>query len=220
MNGDASCASSLLGERGERALPESGGLPESERSLSGLVFLLAVRKTLPQLAHHSIYFSSDYRREFRELFDERRFPDDPTVYVNAPSRNDRSVVPGEGETLFVMANAPADARGWDEERVSQARRRVFERLRLGGFPDIEPDVVACDVWTPERFARSYLMPGGAIYGAHSHGWKNAFFRPPNKDRRVEGLYYVGGSSHPGGGTPTVLMSAQITAELIQRFEAR
>ena len=67
-------------------------------------------------------------------------------------------------------------------------------------------------------AERYGMPGGAIYGQTSHGWRGAFLRPPNKDRRVRGLYYVGGSTHPGGGTPTVLMSATITSNLIRRHE--
>jgi phytoene desaturase len=214
MNGDASAAPALLGEQGAQ------GLASGERSLSGLVFLLGVRRRLTELRHHSIYFSFDYAKEFRELFDERRFPDDPTIYVNAPSRSDRSVAPGEGETLFIMANAPADDIGWDEERVAEARRRVFTRLRRSGFPEIESDIVVSDVWTPSRIAQRYMMPGGAIYGTHSHGWKHAFFRPPNKDARYDRMYYVGGSSHPGGGTPTVLLSAQITSELIQRYEAR
>jgi phytoene desaturase len=214
MNGDASDAPVLLGE--ERAAL----LPPSERSLSGLIFLLGVRRDLPQLQHHTVYFSADYRREFAELFDERRFPDDPTVYVSAPSRSDRSLAPAEGETLFVMANAPAndDEDEWNEERIAEARRRVFARLRRGGFPEIDTDVVVSDVWTPRRIARRYAMPGGAIYGTHSHGWRHAFLRHPNKDARYQGLYYVGGSAHPGGGTPTVLLSAKITSELIERYE--
>jgi len=213
MNGDVSTTPALLGE------VRAGGLPPAERSMSGLVFLFGLKRTLPQLAQHTIYFSADYRREFAALFEERRFPDDPTVYVNAPSRSDRSVVPGEGETLFVMANAPAnDHDEWDEEQVSEARRRVLARLRRGGFPEIESETVVADVWTPRRIACRYSMPGGAIYGTHSHGWRRAFLRPPNKDGRYQGLYYVGGSTHPGGGTPTVLLSAQITAELIERYE--
>jgi phytoene dehydrogenase-like protein len=67
-------------------------------------------------------------------------------------------------------------------------------------------------------SEAYDMPGGAIYGPHSHGWRKAFFRPPNRDKRYRGLYYVGGSTHPGGGTPTVLMSARITSELIFKYE--
>lgn len=214
MNGDASYVPQMLGKTG------NDGLAAAERSMSGFVMLLGVRRTMPELHHHAIYFSADYKREFDELFEERRFPTDPTIYVNAPSRSDRSVVPGEGETLFVMANAPAnDSENWGEEDVAEARRRVFARLRASGFPEIENDIVVSDVWTPKKIGTRYLMPGGAIYGTHSHGWKNAFLRPPNKDKKVGGLYYVGGSTHPGGGTPTVLLSAQITSELIERYEA-
>ncbi|MBO0862830.1 MAG: FAD-dependent oxidoreductase, partial [Chloracidobacterium sp.] len=214
MNGDAADAPFLIGaESAARLSPD-------ERSLSGLIFLLGVRRDLPQLRHHTVYFSANYRREFTELFDERRFPIDPTVYVSAPSRSDRSLAPPEGETLFVMANAPAsdDENEWNEDTIAVARRRVFARLVRGGFPEIENDVVVSDVWTPRRIARRYSAPGGAIYGTHSHGWRHAFLRPPNKDARYQGLYYVGGSTHPGGGTPTVLLSAKITSELIERYE--
>lgn len=214
MNGDASATAKML------RTGQANGLPVAERSLSGLVFLFGVKRTMPEIGHHSVYFSADYQREFAQLFEERRFPDDPTVYVNAPSRSDRSVVPEAGETLFVMANAPATDEVWDEATIVEARRRVFRRLRRGGFPDIENEIVVSQVWTPTTIAERYLMPGGAIYGTHSHGWRKAFLRPPNKDKRVGGLYYVGGSTHPGGGTPTVLLSAKITAELIARYEGK
>jgi phytoene desaturase len=214
MNGDASMTNALLG------LKEAAPLAQAARSLSGLVFLSGVKRTLPELPHHSVYFSHDYGREFAQLFDERRFPDDPTVYVSAPSRSDRSLVPdAAGETLFVMANAPAnDGDEWTEAQILEARARVFARLSEGGFPDIESDTTVADVWTPRRIGERYAMPGGAIYGTHSHGWRRAFLRPPNKDARFAGLYYVGGSSHPGGGTPTVLLSAKITSELVERCE--
>ena len=194
-------------------------LQPKDRSMSGLVFLLGIKRTLPELQHHQIYFSANYEREFAQIFTERNFPNDPTVYVNCPSRTDRTTVQGEGEALFVMANAPAnDGHEWDEVMIAEARRRVFNRMRRSGFPDIESDIVVEDVWTPNRIASCYLMPGGAIYGTHSHGWRKAFLRPPNKDRKYRGLYYVGGSTHPGGGTPTVLLSAQITVALIQKYE--
>ena len=206
MNGDAGAADGLLGTPGK----------PKERSMSGFVMLLGIRKELPRMQQHSIYFSSDYAAEFSQIFDAHRFPDDPTVYVNVPSREDRSLVPGDGETLFIMANAPATEDGWDAAQTCEARRRVFERLRKSGFPEIEQDIVVSDVWTPRRIADTYLMPGGSIYGAASHGWRNSFFRAPNRSRKFAGLYYVGGSTHPGGGTPMVLLSAKITCELIER----
>lgn len=214
MNGDVSHTARLLGH------PDApDGLEPKDRSMSGLVFLFGVKRTMPELNHHAVYFSSDYRHEFSEIFDQRQFPSEPTVYVNAPSRSDRSLVPGEGETLFVMANAPAnDDDEWGPDQIAEARRRVFSVLRAGGFPDIEQEIVVSDAWTPRKIGTRYLMPGGAIYGTHSHSWKFAFLRPPNKDRRVKGLYYVGGSTHPGGGTPIVLTSARIVSELIERYE--
>ena len=217
MNGDASLTDNLLGLKEDAAAKT---LSLNVRSLSGLVFLVGVKRTLPELPHHAVYFSQDYRREFTELFGEREFPEDPTVYVSAPSRSDRSLVSGgAGETLFIMANAPAyDEEMWTETKIKAARARIFARLRKGGFPDIEADVVVADTWTPRRIGERYAMPGGAIYGTNSHGWRHAFLRPPNKDARFAGLYYVGGSTHPGGGTPTVLLSAKITCELIERGE--
>ncbi len=211
MNGDASMTRALLGDGGAPQAPAA-------RSLSGLVFLLGLRRKLVGLAHHTVYFSSDYAAEFSQLFGERRFPDDPTVYVSAPSRTDPQLAPAGGETLFIMANASAGDTVWDDRQIEAARERVFERLSKGGFPEIASDTVVSDVWTPDRIARDYLMPGGAIYGTNSHGWRRAFLRPPNRHPRIGGLYHVGGSSHPGGGTPTVLLSARITSELIGRYE--
>lgn len=225
MNGDASTTRALL--EGEEARPSSATArgqaarrnPDAnERSLSGFVLLLGLRRKLPRLAHHTVYFSQDYAAEFAQLFGERQFPDDPTVYVCAPSRADASLAPAHGETLFIMANAPAVAGAWSDMHIESARARVFERLAKGGFPDIAADTVVEDVWTPDRMARDYLAPGGAIYGSHSHGWRRAFLRPPNKHARMGGLYQVGGSGHPGGGTPTVLLSAKIACELIERHE--
>lgn len=211
FNGDAGRLPSLLNEPGARPPPEHA------RSTSGLVFLIACPRTLADQPHHRVFFSADYREEFRDLFDRRVFPRDPTVYVNMPSRTDRSMTPGEGETIFVMANAPAnDADPWDDSACAEAERRVFARLTKAGFPDLRKDALARRTITPRDLAERFDMPGGSIYGAVSHGWRNSFLRPPNRVRRHPGLFCVGGSTHPGGGTPTVLLSSRITAELVER----
>ena len=213
FNGDAANTRVLLGENPEPDM--------RSRSMSGLVFLFGLNRELPTVQPHTVLFSADYQREFSQIFDEKRFPDDPTVYVNAPSRCDRSLVPPTGgETLFVMANAPGTDTIWDAPRIADARQRVLARLKASGFPDFEADIVTSDVFTPTRIAQRYLMPGGSIYGTDSHGWKNAFVRPANANPKIKGLYHVGGSTHPGGGTPTVLMSAAITTRLIAEREPR
>ena len=211
MNGDASMLPRLLREDGDELEP-------AQRSMSGFLTLAAMRDDMPGLHHHTVCFSADYEREFKQIFDDDAFPDDPTVYVNAPSRSDRSVVPGSGETLFIMANTPARSDSWNADMTATAWERVLGRLSLSGLPDLRENAVALDYWTPQRIGTRYRMPGGAIYGKHSHGWRNAFLRPRNRHRK-RGLYLVGGSSHPGGGTPTVLMSAKITTNLIEMHES-
>ena len=237
MNGDDATTDALLGDAAANSDDDSRARrngdsrprrsdsdhtlshrPLTDRSLSGFVMLLGVARRLEGLAHHTIYFSADYRAEFSQLFDEGRFPDDPTVYVCAPSRTDPQLAAVGGETLFVMANAPATDEPWNDEQIESARRRVLARLSAGGFPRVAPDTAVTDFWTPRRIERDYLAPGGAIYGTHSHGWRRAVLRPPNRHARIGGLYRVGGSSHPGGGTPTVLLSAEITCELIRGRE--
>ena len=199
VNGDVEFTRALLG----KPVP-----PPRSRSMSGFVQLFGLRQPLQGIREHTVCFSADYQREFSQIFDQQRFPDDPTVYVNAP---------GNGDTLFVMANAPGvgDASAkWTDSQVASARQRVFDRLGLAGFPDFRDDVVVSDIWSPARIESTYLTPGGSIYGSDSHGWRNAFLRPSNRNPDVSGLYHVGGTTHPGGGTPTVLMSAAIVARQI------
>jgi len=214
MNGDVDRLSSLLGREGPTR-------PERCHSTSGLVFFHALGHHHPEAPHHRVLFSADYREEFADLFARRRFPSDPTVYLNMPSRSDPSMTPGYGEVLFIMANAPAnEGDAWDEAMIDEARQRVNRRLERAGLRALLEDSVASGVFTPRMLADRLDMPGGAIYGATSHGPRQAFLRPPNRVRGVRGLYCVGGSTHPGGGTPTVLLSARIVHNQVRDDEQR
>jgi len=205
FNGDAAALAGLLGRRAQ-SKPEA-------RSLSGFVILLGLHERIAGLHHHTVLFSEDYTSEFDDLFRRQRFPVSPTVYINAPE--DAASAPPGGQALFLMANAPGDGSlHWDEAVTDNAKRRIFARLRQAGLPDLEAGAVVCEVWHPGRFAQRYLAPGGAIYGDNSHGWRRAFLRPPNRSPRLRGLYCAGGSFHPGGGVPMVLLSAEMTAALV------
>ena len=189
-------------------------IKDNQLSMSGFVMLIGLDRKLSGLGHHTVCFSDDYDREFSEIFDDRRFPDDPTVYVNVPTRSDPSQAPHGCESVFVMANTPAETTAWTQDFESEAIERIRRRLVRSGMPDIFSDARFIETWTPARFEREYAAPDGAIYGRVSHGWGGSFLRPSLKDRKVKGLYYVGGGTHPGGGTPTVLISAEIVTRMI------
>ncbi|HYO64248.1 MAG TPA: phytoene desaturase family protein [Pyrinomonadaceae bacterium] len=196
-------------------------LARAEASLSGFVVLAGARRRYGQLAHHNIFFSRDYAAEFRALFDELRPAAEPTVYVCAASRTDPTQAPPGCENLFVLVNAPAtsDRTRWPEEAEGY-RDAVMRRLEGFGLEGLRASVEYEHVITPEDFRRTYRAHRGALYGPSSNGLLSAFLRPPNRAPGLAGLYFAGGTTHPGGGIPLVLLSGKMAAELLLRDEAK
>ncbi len=185
-----------------------------EPSLSGMVFFWSVAGKHEELAHHNILFSSDYRGEFRRIFDEKQPPDEPTIYLAITSRSDPDHAPPDGENWFVLLNMPYLAPGqqWDNT-VNLMRAKIFHRFKSLGIP-LEERIRAEAVWTPNDFYSRFGSNRGSIYGISSNDRRMAFLRPPNRSRRLKGLFFAGGSAHPGGGVPLVIQSGRIAARLL------
>ncbi len=190
-------------------------LSSLEPSLSGLVFLWGLRGKRTELLHHNVFFSEDYQREFQELFDEKKVPSDPTVYVAITSKSDPKDSPPDCENWFVMVNAPYLGKdGGFNENIGKIRGRIIHRLRGSGL-EIENDILFQKVISPQDFQRRDGSHRGAIYGLSSHGMMQAFLRPANQSSLLKGLYFVGGAAHPGGGVPLVIESARIVSEFFR-----
>ena len=184
-----------------------------EPSSSALVFFWAMGSDHDELGLHNIFFSDDYRREFAEIFRERRCPSNPTIYINITSKIDPSDAPKTGENWFVLVNAPADrGQDWDAA-VSHTRQAVLRRLETALGRNVAGDILKESVLTPPLIAQNTSSHRGSLYGIASNTRMAAFLRHPNRSRRYPGLYFAGGSAHPGGGMPLVLLSGKIAAEL-------
>ncbi|MFM2105843.1 MAG: hypothetical protein RL338_875 [Chloroflexota bacterium] len=189
-----------------------------EPSLSGFALLLGVRGEHPALAHHTILFGGDYPREFAEL-GRGLPPSDPTVYLALTCRTDPDHAPPGHENWFVLVNAPplGDGFDWrDEARRGAYRDVVLARIRSFGLDLPESSLVVERHLTPADLAERTGAFRGALYGPSSSRAMNAFERPPNRDPELRGLYYVGGSTHPGGGVPMVMLSGRHAARLVAR----
>jgi 1-hydroxycarotenoid 3,4-desaturase len=177
---------------------------EEELSLSAYVLLAVGARAPMELLHHNVFFSRDYKREFDELVGERRPPEDPTVYVcaEAPERH------------FILTNAPPlDDKGaridWSVE-ASRCRARIERVLARHGWT-LQP--TATHELLPTEFAARFPSSKGAIYGLASNSRMAAFRRPANTLPGIGGLYFCGGSVHPGAGLPMVALSARIATRL-------
>ncbi len=186
------------------------------RSSSALIFYWGVAREFPELDLHNIFFSADYRREFAAIFEEQTVADDVTVYVNITSKKTPGDAPPGHENWFVMVNVPHD-QGQDWAALTRrTRAAVLARLHRALGVDVAPLIAAERVWTPPGIAADTSSFGGALYGSSSNNALAAFLRHPNFSGRLDGLYFCGGSVHPGGGIPLCLLSAQIVANLIDR----
>jgi phytoene desaturase len=190
--------------------------PGADLSCSGFVLLLGTNRPWPQLAHHNILFSDDYPAEFQAIFAERRPAPHPTIYISYTSASDPTQAPPGGGNLFVLVNAPpvADPARWAAWAGPYATR-ILDRLE-GHLPGLHASLRYQQTLTPATFAARFGAYGGALYGYASHSRLAAFARPANRAPGIGGLYFVGGSAHPGGGVPLVLLGARLVAELVKR----
>lgn len=189
-----------------------------EPSSSGLVFFWGMGRSYPELGVNNIFFSADYPAEFRALFDERRCPEDPTVYVNITSKVTPGDAPPGGENWFVLVNAPCNAgQDWAAESAA-VRSRVLARLERALGREVESSLRVERIMTPADIERDTGSRLGSLYGISSNTPLAAFLRHPNRCRRPRGLYLCGGSVHPGGGMPLAVLSGKIAADLVRRYD--
>lgn len=189
-----------------------------EPSASAVVFYWGVQGRFDDLEIHNILFSEDYRKEFKTIFSDRRCPEDPTVYIYISAKYHSSDAPEGCENWFVLVNAPYNSGQEWEEEINQCREAVFRKVETILGVDLRSRLLCEKVLHPLRIENDTSSRKGSIYGISSNSRVAAFMRQRNRSTYYKGLYFCGGSAHPGGGIPLVLLSGKITADLIRRHE--
>lgn len=184
-------------------------------TVSGLVLLLGINRTYDHLAHHNFFFSADPKQEFKQLFTDGKPADDPTVYVGISSKTDPSQAPKGKENWFVLTHVPPLKPGESWEPYRQPyREKVLNKLEQMGIDNIRDHIEWETQFIPDDLYQLYGANGGSIYGVVTDRKMNGGFKIPSRSSLLKNLYFVGGSTHPGGGVPMVTLSGQLTADLI------
>jgi len=212
----------LLGEV-DRSYPERWW----RRRTSGpgaVLVMLGVRGELPQLPHHSLFFTRDWGANFRAIFGDRPVvPTPASAYVCKPSATDPSVAPDGHENLFVLIPVPADttigsggADGLGDPAVEAAADAAIDQVaQWAGIPDLRERIVVRQTLGPDDFARDYHSWRGGMLGPAHILSQSAMFRAQNASRRVHGLFYAGATTAPGVGVPMCLISAELVLKHIR-----
>jgi phytoene desaturase len=185
-----------------------------ERSSSALIFYWGIRKQFKQIDLHNIFFSTDYEAEFKHIWQEKSIHHDPTIYLNISSKYKPDDAPDGCENWFVMINVPANSgQNWDG-LIAEARKNIITKLsRLLG-EDIEGLIANESILDPRSIESRTSSYRGSLYGTSSNNQFAAFLRHANKSSKIKGLYFCGGSVHPGGGIPLCLLSAKIVSSMV------
>ncbi len=197
-------------------------LERFEPACSGIIVHLGLDRTYPQLAHHNFFYSADQKQHFHRVFREKRLPDDPTIYLVAPTRTDLSQAPPGCDNIKILPHIPYlnDQHPYTREDCVALKERCLDKLERMGLTDLRKHILLEDFWTPFDIEEKYLSNRGSIYGVVSDRRKNFAFKAPKQSPDYRNLFFVGGSVNPGGGMPMVTLCGQHVARLVMEQEAR
>ena len=190
----------------------------ARQSMSLLVIYFGFRRdgTDLNLRHHNIILGPRYEALLTEIFGKKVLGQDFSQYLHIPTLTDPTLAPEGHHAAYTLVPVPHNASGlnWAVEGPKLVER-VYDFLEERGYiPDLRDRLTHSEFITPDYFEGTLDSYLGNAFGPEPVLIQSAFFRPHNRSEDVGNLYMVGAGAQPGGGTPSVMMSAKMTARLI------
>ncbi|MCX7788746.1 MAG: phytoene desaturase family protein [Spirochaetes bacterium] len=182
---------------------------------SMFIAYLGTNRRISSLAHHNLYFSDAWDDHFRSIFQDPKWPEEPSFYLSCPSQTDSMVAPKDGENLFFLIPVAPGLPDGEEFRESYFQRMLDKAERILE-EKIRPYLRVKRIYSQRDFSSDYHAFRGTALGLSHTLRQTAIFRPPRRSRKVKGLYYTGQYPHPGVGVPSVFICSVITANGIER----
>lgn len=185
---------------------------KQERSSSVVVFYWGINRKFEQLDLHNMFYPDDYQAEFEGIFSSEKVIDDASVYIHRSCEVVKSDAPEGMENWFVMIMTPSNTKKITEVEIAQIRENTIKKLNRILDVNLEQNIVFEDHLSPKRIEEKTNSYQGALHGISANSVFSFFKRHSNFSNSYKNLYFVGGSTHPGGGIPQCLHSAKIVSE--------
>jgi len=215
INADFARAMERLVPDGLRRRWSDRKLEKKSYSCSTFMMYLGIEGQYDDVPHHNIYISDDYERNLDDIEKRHVLSDDPSFYVQNASVTDPTLAPRGHSTLYVLHPVTHQHPNvdWRRERESY-RAKTLAHLERVGIEDVERRIRWEQVITPDDWARDYQIYRGATFNL-SHSFDQMLhLRPRNRFEELDGVYLVGGGTHPGSGLPVIFESARISSRLL------
>ena len=186
-------------------------------SCSCFLMYLGIDKKIDQLDCHNVFFAKDFDKNIEEIF-SGIVPEDPSFYAYVPTKLDESLAPEGKECLYVLVPVPELSKSktnWDENFITQYKEKILNIISEKiGDKNLNSHIEFEKIFTPKNFERELNAYNGATFGLAPTLFQSNYYRPHNKFKYAENLYFAGSSVHPGAGVPIVLTSAKLAYEEI------
>ena len=191
-----------------------------KQSMSLMVIYFGYRHQAgdPSLQHHNIILGPRYEELLTDIFDRKILGPDFSQYLHIPTLTDPSMAPEGHHAAYTLIPVPNNHSGLDWSTIGEAfKDKVLTFLEERGYiPNLKERLVYQSHVTPDYFEQTLGSYVGNGFGVEPVLTQTAFFRPHNRSEDVSNLYLVGQSTQPGGGTPSVMMSAKMTAREVAK----
>lgn len=217
VNADFSYAATHLFPQGSLKKWAPAQLEKKTYSCSGFLLYLGVDKEFPDKAHHTITFSTEYRKYVDDItHNAPEITDDVSFYIQNASVTDPTLAPKGKSTIYILLPIQNNRAGIDWSVEGPRMRELVLRLaeEKAGFTGLRDHIVEEKMITPVEWEEEYNVHLGAIFNLGHHLDQMMHWRPRNRFDEVENVYLVGGGTHPGSGLPTIYESARISSDAI------
>ena len=165
--------------------------------------------------HHLIHIAKDYAKNLDDIENQHVLSEDPSFYVQNACVTDPTLAPKGHSTLYALAPVThqTDKVDWNREK-GRYRELLFKQMAKAGYGDIQGRVRFEKIITPADWDQRYEIHKGATFNL-AHGLDQMLnLRPNNRFEDLDGVYLVGGGTHPGSGLPVIFESARISSRLL------
>ncbi|MBN2715698.1 MAG: phytoene desaturase [Deltaproteobacteria bacterium] len=216
FNSDFTWTMSKLFPDRERRKYSDKKIKKMKHSCGALIFYFGVRRKLPSLDVHNLFFANDFEKNVADIFKGAQM-DDFSYYLYCPAKMDASLAPDYGETLYALIPVPNNLDSctpWNDALINHYRMTLLSKIAAGPAGDISDAIEFEQHSTPVDMEMRYNAFGGAAFGLAPILSQSLFMRPQVKLHGFPNAYFTGCATHPGAGVPIVMMSGKIAANTI------